>query len=66
MVTLVRGETNMDSLIVQQALDTIERLDKTLDEGTYDRQTGYDINMAKTQIRELLAWIKRMEEERLT
>jgi hypothetical protein len=66
MVTLVIGETDMDSLIIDQALDTIKRLDVALEEGSYDRQTGYDINMAKTQIRELLAWIKRMEEERLS
>ena len=53
----------VDSLIIEQALDTIKRLDVALEEGSYDRQTGYDINMAKTQIRELLAWIKLIEEE---
>ena len=54
----------MDSLIIEQALDTIKRLDVALDEGSYDRQTGYDINMAKTQIRELLGWLKLVEKER--
>ena len=54
----------MDSLIIEQAQDTIKRLDKTLDEGTYDRQTGRDICMAKTQIRELLGWLKLVEIER--
>ena len=54
----------MDSLIIEQAQDTIKRLDVALEEGRYDRQTGRDIEMAKTQIRELLGWIKLVELER--
>lgn len=54
----------MDSLIIEQAQDIIERLDEALDKGQYDRQTGYDIRMAKTQIRELLGWLKLLETER--
>lgn len=48
----------MDRLIIEQAQDTIERLYETLEKGTYDRQTGYDINMAKDQIRNLLGWLR--------
>ena len=54
----------MDSLIIEQAQDTIKRLDVALEEGRYDRQTGRDIEMAKTQIRELIGWIKLVELER--
>jgi len=54
----------MDSLIIEQAQDTIKRLDVALEEGRYDRQTGRDIEIAKTQIRELLGWIKLVELER--
>ena len=48
----------MDRLIFEQAEETIERLYETLAEGTYDRQTGYDIGMAKDQIRNLLGWLR--------
>ena len=54
----------MDSLIIEQAQDTIKRLDVALEEGRYDRQTGRDIEIAKTQIRELIGWIKLVELER--
>ena len=54
----------MDSLIIEQAQDTIKRLDVALEEGRYDRQTGRDIEMAQIQIRELIGWIKLVELER--
>ena len=64
MVTLVRGETNMDSLIIEQAQNMIKRLDDTLQNGRMDRQTSKDIDMAKVQIHELLGWIAVVERER--
>lgn len=54
----------MDHLIIEQALDTIKRLDDTLQNGRFDRQTGKDIDWAKVQIHELIAWIKLVELER--
>ena len=54
----------MDSLIIEQAQNTIKRLDDTLQNGTMDRQTSKDIDMAKVQIHELLGWIAVVERER--
>ena len=54
----------MDSLIIEQAQDIIKRLDDTLENGRYDRQTGKDIDMAKVQIHELIRWLKLVEKER--
>jgi hypothetical protein len=54
----------MDSLIIEQAQDMIKRLDDTLQNGTFDRQTGKDIDMAKVQIHELIGWLKLVEAER--
>ena len=54
----------MDHLIIEQAQDMIKRLDDTLQNGTFDRQTGKDIDMAKVQIHELLGWLKLVEIER--
>ena len=48
----------MDRAIFEQAEETIEMLYKTLAEGTYDRQTGYDIGKAKDEIRNLLGWLR--------
>ena len=56
----------MDSLIIEQAQDTIKRLDDTLQNGTFDRQTGKDIDIAKVQIHELIGWLKIIEIERDT
>ena len=54
----------VDSLIVEQALDVIKRLDVALEQGQYDRQTGKDIQIAQSQIHDLLGWIKLIEIER--
>jgi hypothetical protein len=54
----------MDRLIIEQAHDTIELLYETLEKGTYDRQTGYDIGKAISQIRNLLGWLKSIDRER--
>jgi hypothetical protein len=54
----------MDSLIIEQAQDMIKRLDDTLQNGTFDRQTGKDIDMAKVHIHELIGWLKLVELER--
>lgn len=54
----------MDNLIIEQAQDIIKRLDDTLQNGRFDRQTGKDIDMAKVQIHELLGWIAVVERER--
>ena len=53
----------MDSLIIEQAFDVIDRLDEALEKGTYDRQTGYDIGIAKSQIFNLLGWLKSMDKD---
>jgi hypothetical protein len=54
----------MDHLIIEQAQDIIKRLDDTLQNGRFDRQTGKDIDMAKVQIHELIGWIAVVERER--
>ena len=54
----------MDSVIIEQAQNTIKRLDDTLQNGRMDRQTSKDIDMAKVQIHELLGWIAVVERER--
>lgn len=48
----------MDRAIFEQAEETIEMLYKTLAEGTYDRQTEFDIGKAQNEIRNLLGWLK--------
>ena len=52
----------MDSLIVEQSLDVIKRLDVALEHGQYDRQTGNDMRIAQQEIRRLLGWLKRIED----
>ena len=54
----------MDHLIIEQAQDIIKRLDDTLLNGSFDRQTGKDIDMAKVQIHELIGWLKSIDRER--
>jgi hypothetical protein len=58
------GLIMVDRLIIEQAHDTIELLYETLEKGTYDRQTGYDIGKAISQIRNLLGWLKSIDRER--
>ena len=53
----------MDSLIVQQSLDVIKRLDVALEKGKYDRQTGRDIAIAQQEIHRLLGWLKVMDRD---
>jgi hypothetical protein len=52
----------MDSLIVEQSLDVIKRLDEALEHGQYDRQTGNDMRIAQQEIRRLLGWLKSIED----
>jgi hypothetical protein len=56
----------MDSLIVEQSLDVIKRLDVALEQGQYDRQTGKDLRIAQQEIHRLLGWLKSMEREKLS
>ena len=51
----------MDSLIIEQSLDVIKRLDVAFEEGQYDRQTGKDLLIAQQEIRRLLGWLKSMD-----
>jgi hypothetical protein len=52
----------VDRLIVEQSLDVIKRIDEALKYGRYDRQTGYDLRIAQQEIRDLLGWLKSLED----